>query len=196
MPKEKKESFISNVDKKNLALTVAGGGTGVALPLTLKLYADPSYPDGLPYIKEFVPWPWSSPSTFISMVGGAVALIAGIFIKPARYALLPFGITALTGGVMLALITPESSPGGRLRPGQKVPAGLKTASPGQIRLIQAGSGSPGGSTNAFMQKNPEARLAELKREEADIETQKQITELEEQNRFKKSQPTSAIPLRT
>jgi len=194
----KKKSFISDVDKKNLGLTVVGGGSGCIVPLTLKLYCDPLYPDGIPIVKEVVPWPWSSPSTFISMVGGAVALVAGIFIKPARYFLLPFGVTSLVTGTMLALVTPPLE--SRLNQKTRVPAGNQRIPgnqniSGNVKLVSAGplkSGNPGLN---FMQKNPEQRLAELKKESASLETQQEVEKLEADIKFKKQQP-SGIPLRT
>lgn len=186
MPKEK----LIDIDRKNLALTIAGGGSGCVTPLVLKMYVDPQLPNGVPYINEILPMPWSSPSTFISMLAGGVSLIAGIFIKPARYFLLPFGVTSLVTGGMLALVTPESSPSGRLQ--QKIPSS-------NIRLRAAGDPSrvvnqPSGSN--FIQKSPQQRLQELQKESADIELQKQVKELEEANRFKKGQSSSTIPLRT
>jgi len=195
----KKEEFISKEDQTNLALVTAGCGTGVATPMILKLYADKEFPDGIPIIKEVVPMPWSSPSVFVGLCAGAVAIIGGIFIKPIRYFLLPFGITSLSTGVMLGLTTPPPLESGR----QRVPAGNLRRVPGNqnisgnIVLKTAGSlksSSPGGSN--FMQKNPEQRLIQLKKESQDLETQKEVEKLEQEIKFKKGQPSSGIPLRT
>ncbi len=194
----KKEEFISKEDQTNLALVTAGCGTGVATPMILKLYADPEFPDGLPYIKEVVPMPWSAPSVFVGLCAGAVAIIGGIFIKPIRYFLLPFGITSLSTGVMLGLTTPPPLESGRQRvPGnlRRVPGNQNIS--GNIKLVSAGSlksPSPGGSN--FMQKNPEQRLIQLQKDESDAKLQEEIKKMEEQKKFRDSGASQGIPLRT
>ena len=192
----KKEEFISKEDQKNLALTVAGGGTGVATPMILKLYADPEFPDGLPYVNTVVPMPWSAPSVFVGLCAGAVAIIGGIFIKPIRYFLLPFGITSLSTGVMLGLTTPPPLES-RLNQKQRVPGnrvlGNRNLSP-NIKLVSAGQLKSPGSN--FIQKSPEQRIIQLKKEEADAELQEEVKKLEEQKKFRESGSSQGIPLRT
>jgi len=188
----KKEEFISKADQTNLALVTAGCGTGVATPMILKLYVDSQYyPDGLPIIKEVLPTPWSLPSVFVGLCAGAVAIVGGIFIKPVRYFLLPFGITSLTTGVMLGLSTPPPLESGR----QRVPGNRNIS--GNIKLVSAGSLSKSSSPGSnFMQKNPEQRLIQLQKDESDANLQEEIKKMEEQKKFRESGAGQGIPLRT
>ena len=188
-----KKIEFSETDSKNLALITAGAGAGVGSPFILRQMVDPLYPDGLPYVNTIVPWPWSNPSVFGSIAIGAASLIASIFIKPARYLLVPLGIGSLSVGCLFGAMAPpkelRSRPASRLV--QQGSAARDAAS--RITLRSAGAGSP--SSN-FVQKSPQLRLQQLKKEAEDIELQKEVKKLEEENRFQRDRSSNAIPLRT
>jgi len=193
MPEKKK--FISKEDQKNLALVTAGSSIGCVTPFVLREYIDGYTPEGI--WPGVIPIEWGRPSVIGSIGLGVTCLIGGIVSKSLRLFLLPLGITSTSVGILMGVFpTPPSS---AIRLLQTSPAGtrLKNASPGQIRLVQAGN--PGHTSNPgsnFTQQNPQARLLQLQKESADIEAQKEVKKLEEELKFRRNQPSSGIPLRT
>jgi len=206
MPKETstKKFSLKNIENADVAKVVAGTSIGVVTPFILREYVDNYAPEGV--WPGVIPIEWGRPSVIGSIALGVSCLIGGVVSKSLRLFLLPLGIASTSVGVMMGLFpTPPSSAvrlvvpagQGRLLPGQQkqrapgLPGNITLKSAGNIPLKSA---SPGGSN--FIQKNPEQRLAQLEKESSDIELQSQIEKLEEENKFKKSQPSSAIPLRT
>ncbi|GAH99721.1 unnamed protein product, partial [marine sediment metagenome] len=93
MAKEKSFS-ISAVDKKNLSLVLVGAGGGVATSFLLREFCDDYLPQVIP--GDIVPDAWNKISVIGSIAIGGASLISSIFIKSARYALLPLGISTLS----------------------------------------------------------------------------------------------------
>jgi len=206
----KKKFSLKNIENGDVAKTVAGTSIGVVTPFLLREYVDG-------YISPEGVWPGVIPAQWgkISVLGsigiGITCLVGGVVSKSLRLFLLPLGIASTSVGVMMGLFpTPPSAavrlaqkaPAGRGIPGQNQNLQLRSAQPNVNVSLRAAGSNPAGRVNvsnnpgSFAQKNPELRLQELQKEALDLETQKEIKKLELENSFKKSQPASAIPLRT
>jgi len=204
MPKETSKKKLLPFENGDLALTVAGTSIGSVTPFLLREYVDSYAPEGV--WPGVIPIEWGRPSVIGSIGLGIGCLIGGVFSKSLRLFLLPLGIASTSVGVLMGVFpTPPSS---AIRLVQTTsPGRLNSPAPGRSNITLRSAGNPGGMTlksagsvnkpgSNFMQKNPQERLLQLKKESEDLDAQKEAEKLEEDIRFRKSQSSSGIPLRT